>query len=148
MISTIFNILAVCGAAGFAGVMLCIGLTLGGYWSSLPPADFLAWFAVNNRFVAISVPVIVLPTLIGLIGSLAVGWHSPDRLWWGLSTICIVIVLVLTVAYFVPTNTAFSSGTMSVNAVSDKLNQWIMLHYFRIGFAFLAAVFGCIAIRS
>lgn len=35
MTKTVFNILAICGTAGFSGVMLCIGVTLGGYWRSL-----------------------------------------------------------------------------------------------------------------
>lgn len=69
MIKAVFSILAICGAAGFAGVMLRIGVTLGGYWRSLPTREFLDWFAVNNQFVSKSIPVIFIATLIGLIGS-------------------------------------------------------------------------------
>jgi len=47
----VFNILAVCGAASFAGVMLNIGLTLGAYWKGLPPAAFLDWFSANSHLV-------------------------------------------------------------------------------------------------
>ncbi len=50
MTKTFFNILAICGTAGFSGVMLCIGVTLGGYWQSLPPQEFLDWFATNDQF--------------------------------------------------------------------------------------------------
>ncbi|MEJ8563537.1 DUF1772 domain-containing protein [Yoonia sp. GPGPB17] len=143
-----FNILAICGSAGFAGVMLCIGVTLGTYWRSLPPAEFLEWFAANGKFNSNTIPLIVAPTLIGLIGSLVIGWQLPDRLLWGLSLGCIIIVMALTFAYFVPSNSAFASGQVPVEAVAEKLNQWINLHYLRIVFAFIAAAIGCMAIRT
>ncbi len=70
ILKLMFNILAICGSAGFAGVMLCIGVTLGGYWRSLPPADFLSWFTANNHFISSTIPMVVAPTLIGLAGSI------------------------------------------------------------------------------
>ena len=147
MITSSFNILAACAAAGFAGVMLSIGVTLGGYWRALPPAEFLSWFEANNGYVAKAVPIIVLPALIGLVGSLIASWNTDARIWWILSLISFIAVLVLTVAYFVPSNTAFASGSFDVNAVSDKLRQWISIHYVRIALAFISAVFGCCAIK-
>jgi len=148
MIKAVFNILAICGAAGFAGVMLSIGVTLGGYWRSLPTQDFLDWFATNNQFVSRSIPLIFMPTLIGLIGSVWLSWGNPDLRYWLLSTLCIVIVAILTFAFFVPTHTAFASGTMDEATGAAKLNQWLTIHYFRIGFGMTAAVFGCIAIKA
>ncbi len=147
MIKTTFNILAICGAAGFAGVMLSIGVTLGGYWRSLPTQAFLDWFAANNQFVSRSIPLIFMPTLIGLVGSVWLSWGSPDLKYWLLSTLCIVIVAILTFAFFVPTNTAFASGAMDEVTGAAKLSQWLTIHYFRIGFGMAAAVFGCIAIK-
>lgn len=47
----ICNALGILGAAMFAGVMLAIGVTLGGYWKSLPPDGFLDWFSQNNHFI-------------------------------------------------------------------------------------------------
>ena len=66
----VFNILAICGSAWFSGAMLCIGVTLGGYWRSLPPEEFLAWFAANNQLVARTVddPQKVLFILEGRVG--------------------------------------------------------------------------------
>lgn len=148
MIKAVFNILAICGAAGFAGVMLSIGVTLGGYWRSLPTKEFLDWFAANNQFVSRSIPLIFMPTLIGLIGSVWLSWGSPDLKFWLLSTVCIVVVAILTFAFFVPTNTAFASGTMDEATAAAKLHRWLTVHYFRIGFGMAAAVFGCIAIKA
>ncbi len=148
MIKAVFNILAICGAAGFAGVMYSIGVTLGGYWRSLPTKEFLDWFAANNQFVSRSIPLIFMPTLIGLIGSVWLSWGNPELKYWLLSAASIFIVAVLTFAFFVPTNTAFAGGTMDDATGAAKLNQWLTIHNFRIGFGMAAAVFGCIAIRA
>ena len=79
---------------------------------------------------------------------MAWGTSTPALILWSLSTLCFIAVLVFTFAYFVPTNTAFASGAMDVAAVQAKLNQWISLHYFRIGGAMLGAVLGCLAMRA
>ena len=147
MIKVAFNILAICGAAGFAGVMLSIGVTLGGYWRSLPGREFLNWFEANNQFVSRSIPIIFVPTLIGLVGSGWLSWGSPELRYWMLSAACIFVVAVLTFAFFVPANTAFASGTMDGATGAAKLSQWLTIHYFRIGFGMAAAVFGCLALR-
>ncbi|WP_390911300.1 anthrone oxygenase family protein [Pseudosulfitobacter sp. SM2401] len=148
MIKTAFNILAICGAAGFAGVMLSIGVTLGGYWRSLPTQAFLDWFAANNQFVSRSIPLIFMSTLFGLIGSVWLSWGGPELKFWLLSAACIFVVAVLTFAFFVPTNAALASGAMDETTGASKLNQWLTIHYFRIGFGMAAAVFGCIAIKA
>ncbi|ATG44290.1 Domain protein of unknown function [Phaeobacter piscinae] len=147
MIQTVFNILAICGAAGFSGVMLCIGVTLGGYWRSLPPEEFLTWFAANNHFVSNTIPLIVGPTLIGLGGSLWAGWGAPGFALWVASSLCMLVVLGLTFAYFVPTNAAFASKSIEVAATAAKLDQWLMLHNLRIGVAMIGAILGCIALK-
>ena len=146
----VFNILAICGSAWFSGAMLCIGLTLGGYWRSLPPDEFLTWFAANNQLVARTIPVTVVPAFIGLVGSIWMAWgtSASTLTLWVLSMVCFIGVLVFTFAYFVPTNTAFASGSFDVAEVPAKLNQWISLHYFRIGGALLGAVLGCLAMRG
>ena len=147
MIKTIFNILAICGAAGFSGVMLSIGVTLGGYWKSLPPAEFLDWFAANNQYISRSIPMVFLVAFIGLAGSIWHSWGGPGFMYWVAAGVCILIVAGLTFGFFVPTNTAFASKSIEVAATSAKLNQWITIHYFRIAFAMIAAILGCIAIK-
>ena len=147
MIKTIFNIIAICGAAGFAGVMLCIGVTLGGYWKSLPIDEFLDWFAANNQFIARSIPIIFVPTFICVLGSIWFSWGESGFKLWAASGLCILVVAILTFAFFVPANTQFASGMMDLAVATDKLNQWLNIHNFRVGFAALAAVLGCLAIK-
>ncbi|WP_341760392.1 DUF1772 domain-containing protein [Candidatus Endowatersipora endosymbiont of Watersipora subatra] len=143
-----FNIFAICGAAAFSGLMLCIGITLGNYWLSLTSQDFLDWFSKNHIFISKTIPLVVTPTIIGLFGSLWTSWHTKLKpFWlWVTSTSCIGVVIVLTAIYFVPTNHAFASGNLDLLQVNEKLNQWLLIHYIRIAFAMLSAIIGSMAL--
>jgi hypothetical protein len=66
----IVSILAVCGTGALTGVLLTIGLTLGGCWQRLPPAEFLDWFSKNGFLVGRTVPFALVPALLGLAISL------------------------------------------------------------------------------
>jgi Domain of unknown function (DUF1772) len=143
----IFNVLAISGSAMFAGVMLAIGVTLGGYWRSLPAADFLEWFGRNDQFIMRTIPLVVVPTLIGLAGSLWLGWSGGGAraLWLGASA-CIAAVLILTIAWFAPSNAQFAAKSISLDQVPTKLDTWLMLHNVRIALAAIASVLGIVAL--
>lgn len=66
----------------FAGIMLFIGLTLGGYWQSPEPQAFLDWFATNNGFIQDTIPLVAIPTLIGAMICVALSWRQPSGRWW------------------------------------------------------------------
>jgi glycerol-3-phosphate acyltransferase PlsY len=143
----IFNILAIVGSAMFAGVMLAIGVTLGGYWKSLPASDFLDWFSQNNRFIMQVIPLVVAPAVLGLAGCLWLGWSEgrARALWIG-ALLCVVAVLFLTMAWFVPQNAQFAAKSVRLDQVPDRLNTWLMIHYVRIALATVGSVLGILAI--
>lgn len=142
----LFQILAVTGSAMFAGVMLAIGVILGGYWKSLPPAGFLDWFAQHGSLVMRAIPLVVVPTLIGLTGSLWHDWKEPaSRGLWLASSACIVTILAFTMAYFVPSNAAFAGKAIALDQVPAKLDSWLLLHNIRIALALAASVLGIVA---
>jgi len=144
-----FNILAILGPAMFAGVMPTIAVTLGGYWKSLPASDFLTWFGQNGEFILRTIPLVVAPTLIGLIGSLWLGWsESGVRILWIGAIACIAAVLVLTVAWFLPANAQFAAKLVPLDGVPAKLDTWLMIHNVRIAFAAIASVLGIAAISQ
>lgn len=143
-----FNILATSGSAVFAGVLLAIGMILGGYWKSLPAAEFLDWFGQNTRFITRVIPLVLVPTLIGLAGSLWLGRGEagPRALWIG-AILCIAALLVLTMAWFLPANAAFAAKTVPLDQVPARLATWLMLHDLRIALAALASVLGALALH-
>ena len=131
----------------FAGAMLTIGVTLGGYWKSLPASEFLDWFSQNNRFIMQVIPLVVVPTLLGLAGSLWLGWsEGGTRVLWIGATLSIVAVLVLTVAWFVPTNGQFAAESVPLDQVPQLLGTWLMIHWIRIALATVGSVLGIFAI--
>lgn len=143
----LFKIMAVAGPALFAGVMLAIGVILGGYWKNLAPADFLDWFAQHSHLVTRAIPLVVVPTVAGLIGSLCYDWREPSaRGLWLVAAACIVVVLGLTIGYFVPSNAAFASKAVALDQVSAKIDTWLLLHNIRIVLALAASILGIVAV--
>lgn len=141
--SLLFKILAVTGSAMFAGVMVAIRVILGGYWKSLPPADFLEWFAQHSHLVMQAIPIVVVPTLIGLTGMLWFDWtNTTNRTIWFGAAGCIIAVLAITMAYYVPSNAAFAARSVPIDQVAAKLDSWLMIHNLRIALAFAASALG------
>ncbi|MDI6028774.1 DUF1772 domain-containing protein [Corticibacterium sp. UT-5YL-CI-8] len=143
----LFRILAITGPAMFSGVMLAIGVILGGYWKSLPPAEFLDWFAQHSGRIQSAIPLVVAPTLIGLGGMLWLDWsNTAARNFWIGAAGCILAVLAITIGYFVPSNAAFAAKAVPVDQVSGKLDTWLMIHNLRIVLAVGASVLGVWAV--
>ena len=143
----VFNILAVCGAASFAGVMLNIGLTLGPYWKGLAPAAFLDWFSTNSHLIGRTIPFFVVPTVIGLSASLWIDWSDTGtRNLWLASLLCVAGIMAITFAYHLPTNSVFASRAIALDEVSPTLNTWLWLHAVRITLGLLSAMLGVAAI--
>lgn len=143
----LFKILAITGSAMFTGVMLAIGVILGSYWKSLPPADFLEWFAQYSHLIKRAIPLVVVPTLVGLAGMLWLDWsNGANRMIWSAAVACIAVVLALTIAYYVPSNAAFAAKSVPAEQVAGRLNTWLMIHNFRIVLAFAASALGVWAI--
>lgn len=143
----VFNIMAICGAATFAGAMLNIGLSFGAYWKSLAPADFLDWFGANGQLIGRTIPLFVVPTLIGLGGSLWFDWHAPAARWlWLASLGAILGIAVITFAWHLPANATFAAKSVPLAEVPATLDLWLRLHAARIALGLISAVLGVIAI--
>jgi hypothetical protein len=110
----IFNILAVCGTAVFTGALMTIGLTLGSYWKSLSPAEFLDWFSKNSHFIGRTLP----PCLTARLEWVDV----QQRYLWGAALVCVVGLLVITSVYNGPMNSQFASKSVSPDQVPAALN--------------------------
>ncbi len=130
----------------FTGVMLFIGITLGGFYQSLPAQRFLDWFATNNGFIQDTIPLVALPTLLGTILCTVLFWRFPARKWWLAALLSWLVIAVLTFGFFVPTNAAFASGTAPVTEVTETLALWLQIHWIRIVFGVLGTTFAYLAV--
>lgn len=140
--------LAVIGSAAFAGMMICIGFAFGGWWISLPPQDFLAWFSANSRFIARTIPVVAVPAALGLLGSLWLARQDPQtRFAWGGAVIAMVGAWLVTLLYHLPSNAAFVAGTIPPENVPATLKTWLQLHALRIALGLAASAMALHAAR-
>lgn len=137
----VFATLAICGTAIFTGAMLTIGLSFGAYWKSLPPQDFLNWFSENSQFIGRTIPIFVIPAVIGLAVSVWLGWPiAPVRVLWLAASACLIALLIVTAVYHLPTNAAFEAQSIAPSQVAATLNTWLWLHALRIGLGLGAAI--------
>ncbi len=141
--------LGVAGTAAFVGNMLTIGLGFGGYWQSLDPIVFMAWFSENFFRFLIPTVISVLPfSLIGLAGSV---WfaredRSTQRYWIG-ALVCVVIACLITALYHLPTNFAFAAQVMTASQATATLSMWLLMHWVRLTFALVGTVLSLEALR-
>jgi uncharacterized membrane protein len=142
----ILNMLAVIGMASFTGAMLTIGLTLGAYWKSLPPGEFLDWFATNSHLVGRTIPIFAVPAVVGLVGSLWLGWTIPSqRYLWLAALVCTIGLFAVTAIHHLPANAAFAAKTVAHDRVAAMLDTWLALHWVRISLGLAASVLGLLA---
>lgn len=136
----IFPCVAITGSALFTGAMALVALVFGPFWQSLPPQDFLLWFATYSHLIGRAMALFIATALIGVAGSLALNWSSPDRQWWLAALSSMGVIIFLTVIWFLPTNADFTSGAMSREDVADTLDTWLMLHWLRVLLGFEVCV--------
>ena len=146
---TVMAALGVAGTAAFVGNMLTIGLGFGGYWQSLEPEAFVAWFSEN--FFRYLIPTVssVLPfSLIGLGASI---WFAredrPTRRFWIGAFACVFVACLITAVYHLPTNFAFVAQAMSPEEASATLSTWLLLHWVRVAFAIVGMGLSLEALR-
>lgn len=144
----LFCIAATYGTAAFTGAMLTIGLVLGSYWKSLPPAEFLDWFADNSILIARTIPLFVVPALVGLIGGAICDRHSPQLKLWLASLGSMIGILVVTFAFHLPMNAEFNAKSVSPADVSPMLDRWLWLHTIRIILGLAASILSVLAIHG
>ena len=138
---------SVIGVSAFGAVMFAIASTLLSYWKSVPATEFASIFATQDASIMSMISVVVAPTMIALIATVIMNWkHAKVRYLWLASACAFVLILVVTVIYFVPNNTAFAAGEISASEVAAKLDQWGQVHSIRILLAAISAALGGYAI--
>ena len=143
------QIVAICGLAMFAGVILTVARTLVPYWQSLSAKAFLGAFAQFNHLVPAAVAPVLLPTLLAVLGSVLLTWRSPrSRLFWLLAGACLLLVLALTALYFSPLNSAFAEQRVPTNEVAFRLHWWARIHSLRVALSTAAPILGLLAFAS
>ena len=141
------EMVSVIGMSAFCAVMFAIASTLLNYWKSVPASDFAMIFALQDEDIMSMISTIVAPTIIALATTLVLNWkHTTVRVLWLSSTCVFVLILVVTVVYFVPSNSSFAAGEVPVSEVADRLVSWGKMHWVRIWLAVISVAIGAYAV--
>lgn len=143
-VSTIL-VLSVLSFGLLTGAMLLIGVSIVGFWKSLNPSDFVAWFAEHSSRLGIIMIPLGTITLLMSLAALAFSWHSPakQRQRALIAALCAVGIMVTYPVFFAGANASFIGGALSDSAVRALLDKWAVWHWGRtlLGLAgFLAAI--------
>ncbi|MEM1040795.1 MAG: anthrone oxygenase family protein [Pseudomonadota bacterium] len=115
------NALAIITSGAFGGANLFIGLSMGVYWLSLPPADFAAqFFPQFSNFLYTIMPLFLLMP-VGLILSARLDWGLPEaRRNWVIALWLYLVVTLITVFFHMPLNVRLAEVVCS--PVADALS--------------------------
>ncbi len=102
----------VASSAAFAGANLFIGLSMGGYWLSLDPTEYLSLFFGQWLWFLATVMPLLLMTLYGLIASALLDRDNGAlRPVWRRAMTCLVATCLITVAFHMPLNLRLGAAT-------------------------------------
>ena len=134
----------------FFGAQVTEGYLLVPYWQSLAPADFLAWYAANDRrLLDFFGPLTTLSVLLSFAASALSVWQGHSRRWFTVTAaVLMLVILSLFFIYFQSVNASFAAGTISPDLVPTELARWAAWHWTRTGLAAIAFVSALVAARN
>jgi len=132
--------LSVASLGLFAGAMLTEGFVLVPYWRSLAPAEFLAWYAANNRrLVGFFGPLTAVTALLAIAAALGSLWEGHPGRWLALLAALLSLAVVSTFfLYFQKANASFATGSLGLDRVAAELTRWATWHWWRTGLSLAA----------
>ena len=143
-------IVAIIATAAFAGNMINIGMSYARYWRSLEPTAFMQNF--KAKFIPYLLPptaATLLPALISTLLSVVFNWGSPAaRSLWLIALVGLLLTIVITLVYHLPTNFGFIEQKYSAAKATSKLQTWVLLHWVRVSVAIAAAVFAILGFQK
>jgi ABC-type Mn2+/Zn2+ transport system permease subunit len=133
----------------YVGAMATEGGVLVPYWQSLPPGEFLVWYAANaRRLVDFFGPVTIAAVLLAVASAVLALWsRHPGRMHATVTAVLLCGLLGLYFAYFEDANTRFATGGIAVDAVPGELARWAWWHHVRTGVSAAALVTAVLAVR-
>ncbi|MEQ9038996.1 MAG: hypothetical protein RIE24_11640 [Silicimonas sp.] len=115
------NALAVIASAAFFGANLFIGLSMGVYWLSLPPAEYVTQFFPQFSNFLYTIMPLFLAMPVGLILSARLDWQvAPARRNWVIALWLYLAVSLITTFYHMPLNVRLATAIGS--PVGDALD--------------------------
>lgn len=127
----------VIASSAFAGANLFIGLSMGVFWLSLAPLEFVNDFGPQFQRFLLTIMPLFLVTLAGLILSLRMDWDRSElRRNWLYALCAFVALSLITLGFHVPENLRLLSAAYSAENADAARNYWLLGHIPRVILAF------------
>ncbi len=142
-ITIAIQIVSIVSMGAFAGAMIMLYTAILSFWKKASPEEFLGWYSnYASGIMDATGPLVMSSILLPLICMVLV-WKIPkSRIYWLISLLLSVIIMVITLSYFVDVNTSFADQSIELNRVKETLETWGQFHIIRISIAFISSVFG------
>jgi len=125
-----------------AGGMLVIGISFVGFWKSLSPSDFQAWFASYSHLIGRLMIPLGAGSVAATVATLVACWSGPAtrRRWLLIAALSAIGVMVTYPIFFAATNEAFVRGGLADSTVRNLLGRWATWHWIRTGLGLIGFV--------
>lgn len=131
------NSVAIVASAAFAGGNLFIGLSMGAYWLSRDPLDFMHGFWAQFTSFLYTIMPLFLMTLVGLILSARLDWDRPKlRRLWLIAIGLYVVVSLITLGFHMPENLRLREAVYTTEQAAAARLRWLIGHIPRVVLSF------------
>jgi hypothetical protein len=132
-----------------AGAMLTEAVVFVGYWRSLAPGDFLAWFRDNEpRLVSFFGPLqFASAGLAAVAAGLRGRRGGASAAWLAVAALLAVAAIALYPLYFRDANARFATATIAPAEVPAALARWARWQWVRTAVGVGASVAALLAVR-
>ena len=136
------NALALIAGSGFAGANMFIGTSMGVYWLSLDPLDFMHNFGPQFQRFLITIMPLFLLTFVGLVLSARLDWHNPvPRRSWLIAISLYAVLSLITLAYHMPENLRLLAADYTPEEAQAARLYWLSGHVPRVFLGFLIPIY-------
>lgn len=143
------NALTMITASAFAGANLFIGASIGPYWLSLDPLEFVAGFASQFQAFLVTVMPLFILTLVGLALSARLDWQERAlRRSWLTAIGAYTVISAITMGFHVPENLRLLAADYTSGEADLARTYWLLGHIPRVVLAFLIPIYAHKAIMD
>lgn len=144
-----FQIVSIILLGAFAGAMIMLYTAILSFWKKSTPQDFLDWYdSYASGIMDATGPLVMASIGLPLICFVLVIRNKQSRVYWLGSFLLSVIIMIITLSYFVNVNTSFVDQSIELDKVKKTLKTWGSNHLIRISLAFLSAIFAGIGLSK
>ncbi|SNZ01167.1 protein of unknown function [Flagellimonas pacifica] len=141
------QVISIACLGAFAGAMIMLNTAILSFWKKAAPEDFLDWYAdYASGIMDATGPLVMSSLILPLVCFFLVIKNKQSRIYWIISFSLSVIIMIITMGYFVGVNTSFAEQSIELVQIKETLDTWGRNHLIRISLAFASALFAGIGL--